>query len=68
MSHKDCLGLSDLWGIIGSRHQGLPVPRPLVKRVKGMLGEIRRSIAGTVIDIDQFKQTNRRMNFIFMIS
>jgi len=39
----------------GRRHQGLladytvlPVPRSLVKRVKGPFGEKRRSISGTV--------------------
>ena len=34
-----------------------PVPRSLVKRVKGPFGEKRRSISGTVIVTDQSKQT-----------
>jgi hypothetical protein len=48
----------------GNRNQGLlvdytvsPVPRSLVKRVKGPFGEKRRSISGTVIVADQSKQT-----------
>ena len=36
----------------------LPVPRALVKRVKGSFGEKRRSISG--IDTDQFKQIKKR--------
>ena len=37
--------------------RGLPVPRLLVKRVKGPKGEKRRSISGTVFDIHQCNQT-----------
>jgi len=35
----------------------LPVPRSLVKRVKGPFGEKRRSISGIVFNTNQFKQT-----------
>jgi hypothetical protein len=36
----------------------LPVPRALVKRVKGSFGEKRRSISG--IGTDQFKHIKKR--------
>jgi hypothetical protein len=41
----------------GSRQPELPVHRSLAKLAKGLLGEKRRSMSSTVIDIDQFKQT-----------
>jgi hypothetical protein len=41
----------------GSRQPELPVPRSLAKLAKGLLGEKRRSMTSTVIDTDQFKQT-----------
>jgi hypothetical protein len=41
----------------GSRQPELPVHRSLAKLAKGLLGEKRRSMTSTVIDIDQFKQT-----------